>query len=250
MRRFLLCGGFLGREKSLEWLRRTVDKRPPEGLLIVGGILDTSAQFAPQSGPPQLAKAEAIFVERFFETLGKIGLFAAVIPGIGDLPLKDFLRMGMHAEVEFPGIHLVHATLVEAGDLAVCGLGGPLGDKGETATSRIFAEYHLRALWAADQSRKVLMLAEPPRGKLGGDGGSHLTEHFIDSYHPALCVVGGLTHQPGSDRVARTSIVSPGHIAEGSAVWLDWTQSAAERIEFLDVRDVPETIPVDIGAGD
>jgi Icc-related predicted phosphoesterase len=248
MRRFLVCGGFQGRDKSLDHLRRTVEKRPPDGILIPGGIVVS------RDAPWGLAREELLYLERFFETVGKLRVFAAVIPGPNDVPLQDFLRMAMHAEIEFPNVHVVHATLVQEGDVALCGVGGRLVETGPTdpgTVSRTMAEYHLRTLWSARQSRKILLLpAEPPRGKLGGKDGNQLCEHFIDSYGPSLCVVGGQNEGAGSERVAHTLIVCPGHLADGSAVWLDWTRSADDVVEILDVHDVSQTIPVDTGVGD
>jgi Icc-related predicted phosphoesterase len=249
MRRFLVCGGFQGRDKSLEHLRRTVEKRPPDGILVPGGILKPQS---PRTTPWGLTKEEGVYLERFFETLGKLNLFAAVIPGPDD-SLADFLRIGMHVEIEFPGIRVVHATLIEKRDVAFCGVGGCLAEKGPAdpaSVSRTMAEYHLRTLWAAEQPRKVLLLSVPPRGKLGGPDGSSLSEYLIDSYHPSLCVVGGHDEKPASDRVAHTLIVSPGQISEGHAVWVDWTRAAEDVVEAVDVHDIPQTIPVDTGAGD
>jgi Icc-related predicted phosphoesterase len=253
MRRFLACSGVLGRPKSLEWLRRAVEVRRPDGVLFAGGVLSGVRQHAAPATPWGLAREEALFIERFFEALGELGVFCAVIPGPGDTPLIDFLRMGMRAELESPGVHIVHATLVAEGDVAVCGMGGPVGGSNgaDDGNSRTLVEYHLRPLWAARQPQRVLLLASPPTGPLGGEAGSSLIADLIDSYHPSLCVVGGLNGRRGSRRMASTLVVNPGHLAEGWAVWLDRGRPGADAVEFVNLH-APEAagIVADLGVCD
>jgi hypothetical protein len=240
MRRFLICGGAYSRSKALEALRHLVQVRQPEGVLFAGGVVGGLRQYAVRGNTPWgLTREDALFIERFFETLGDLGVFAAVIPGPADTPLEEFLRMGMHAEVDFPGVHLVHATLVQKGDVAVCGIGGRIGNGAvvdRDSFPRTLAEYHLRPLLAARQPHRILLLSVPPTGPLGGDEGTPLIGDLIDSHHPSLCVVGGSDACRGCQRLARTLVVNPGSLAEGSAAWLDWGRPAAEAVEFLDVR--------------
>jgi Icc-related predicted phosphoesterase len=249
MRRFLICSGVHSRLNSLEWLRRAAEARHPEGILFAGGVLDKTRQFVPTPVTEWgLTPEDAQFIELFFETLGKLNVFSAIIPGRVDTPLVDFLRMGMHAEVEFPGVHLVHATLIERGDIAVAGMGGhmcegPVADL--VAYPRAMVEYHLRPLWTAKQPHRILMLASPPMGALGGKAGTKLVGDLIDSYHPSLCVVNGPNENYGIQRVARTLIINPGHMSEGRAAWLDWHRPAEDQVEFLNLRH-PEAL-ADVG---
>jgi Icc-related predicted phosphoesterase len=221
-------------------LRRAARLRQPEAILFAGGILGGVREYAARGATPWgLTHEDALFVERFFETLGELGSFAAVIPGPADTPLEEFLRIGMHAEVDFPGVHLVHATLVQKGDVAVCGVGGRIGTGGAAdadTPSRTLTEYYLRSLRAARQPHRILLLAAPPTGALGGTDGSSLMGELIDSHHPTLCVVGGQDERRGSQRVASTLVINPGHLAEGSAAWLDLGRPAQEAVEFLDLR--------------
>src|SRR5262249_55767766 len=152
MRRFLACSGIHSRAKGIDWLKRAVEIRRPHCILFAGGILDISRQYAAGPTPWGLTRADAVFMEKFFHAVGSLGVFSAIIPGPVDSPLPDFLRMGMHAEVEYPGLHLVHATLVEKGDLAICGLGeghAPEQFGDSELFTRTMAEYHLRPFAAS-----------------------------------------------------------------------------------------------------
>ncbi len=241
MHRLILCAGVNGSPAVLDRLSHVANACRPDGILFAGGVLGPGRRFAPRSttlwGMPT---EESLFVERFFETLGKMNIFSAIIPGTDDTPLEDFLRIGMHAEVEFAGVHLVHATLLEQADLAVCGLGGLVSGNGchePDYMPRVVAEYHLRTLWKAKQPRRVLLLATPPRGQLGGDEGSTFSGELIDSYHPSLCVTGGPSDRRGFKHVGETLVVNPGALIDGWAAWLNWERTPDRQVEFLDLRD-------------
>jgi Icc-related predicted phosphoesterase len=226
----------------LAWLRQAVESWRPEGILFAGGVLHPARRNAPRTATEWgMTSEDALFLERFLETLGLLGVFSVVIPGRVDTPLEHFLRLGMHAEMEFPSVHLAHATLVERDGIAVCGMGGCIHDwtVGEMDTdSRAVAEYHLRPLWTAKQPRTILMLANPLTGPLGGDEGSTVTDILIDSYHPSLCVVGGPSQRRGAQGFASTLVINPGHLADGWAAWLDWNRAADQQVEFLNLRDL------------
>jgi len=241
-RHLLLCGGLDGRPEALDWLRRAVAERRPDGVLFVGGIVSLDRQCAVKGTPWSLSRDDALLVGDFLKTLGQLGVFSAFIPGPVGVPLEEFLRLAMFAEDEFPLVHSAHATLVEHGDLAVTGLGGLLSEHPlcgiETAT-RTMAEYHLRPLRTVSRPRKVLLLAAPPMGALGGPRGSTLAGELIDSFHPELCVVAGDTVHRGVQRVAKTLIVNPGCLADGWVAWLDWNAPRDEQVEFVNLKLEP-----------
>jgi Icc-related predicted phosphoesterase len=231
----------------LEWLRQAVANRRPEGVLFAGAVLDSSREYKARITPWELTHDDAVFLVNFFETMGNLGVFTAVVPGSTDTPLEEFLRLGMNAEVEFPRLHLVHATLVEKGDVAVCGAGGRIceGRMIETdVCSRTLIEYHLRTFWAVKQPHKILLLATPPTGPLGGAEGSRLTSDLIDSYYPSLCVVAGPNECRGIQRIAHTLVVNPGHLAHGWAAWLDWNRSVEDQVKFFHLDGVESQAPV------
>jgi hypothetical protein len=234
---FLLCSGVHGQARGLDWLRRVVETRRPDGILFAGGVLPLERCYKPKVTLWGMTRADAEFVERFFRTLGDLGVFSAVIPGAGDTPLEEFLRLGMHAEVEFPAVHLAHATLAVRDGLAVTGLGGWVSEGSACELDccpRTLALYHLRALLGANQPHRVLLLARPPAGPLGGLDGSRLSAELIDSLHPSLCVVGGGSEGAAVCQVAHTLVVNPGFLADGRAAWLDWRRGAEQRVELLD----------------
>jgi len=242
-RRFLLFSGVHGKAESLAWLRCVVQERRPDALLFAGGVLPWARPYGNGTSPWSLTLKQGRFVEEFFATLGKLGVFSAVIPAPGGEPLEEFLRLGLQAELAFPNIHIVHATLVEEGGLGVCGLGGSLAEKellGIDSYSRPTAEYFLRSLWKTNQSRKVMLLPAPPPGRLGGLEGEALIGDLIDHFHPNLCVVAGSSARRGGERQGRVLVVNPGCLADGSAAWLDWSHGDRRQLEFLDLR--PETV--------
>jgi Icc-related predicted phosphoesterase len=246
MRRLLVCSGVRGSLRSLVGLQKAVKLRRPDGILFAGGVLDTTRHYELQASTEWgLAGDDARFIERFFEVLGGLQVFSAVIPGPFDTPLEDFLRMGMRAEIEFPTVHLVHGTLVEQGDSAFCGVGGCLCHEQRSdfdSCSRTMAEYHLRSLWNARQPQKVLLLPGPPTGPLGGAEGKTLVGELIDSFHPSLCVVAGSSERRGIQYFARSLVINPGQLADGWAAWLDRGLKLSEQVQFLNLHDLASNI--------
>jgi Icc-related predicted phosphoesterase len=237
MRRFLLCSGVYGQKNSIDRLRRLARERRPEGILFAGGILGLNREMAPRSTCSSgLTTEDERFAHEFFGVLGELAPFSAVIPGVNFVPEDDFFRLGMAAELEFPHVHMAHATLVEAHDLVVCGLGVAIAEQPlmrEDSYTRIKALYFLRALRTSEKPRKVLLLPDPPPGALGGPEGNIVIGEIIDGLRPNLCVVAGPTERRGLQRIASTLLVNPGYLADGSAAWLDWDRSADDQVEFL-----------------
>src|SRR5581483_6345233 len=153
MRRFVYAGHLDGHLEVLPKLQALVENRRPDGVLFAGGIVGDDS--------PSLANKLRIW-EAFFDGLGKLGVFTALIPGVSEAPLRDFLRLAKEAEVEYPNVHVAHAWLYEEGDTAVCGLGGELTETDEQTEdklryARTSAEYFLRALWRSELPHKVLL---------------------------------------------------------------------------------------------
>ncbi len=245
MRQWLICGGMDGSHKALELLEQAVQQRRPAGILFLGGILKPDEQRARGTGKKDLTPQEAEWYAEFFETMARIDVFTALVPAGHDVPVREFLRIGMGAEVQNPKLHLVHGALATNRDVAICGIGGELTewvDTGEHSVrvSRSVAEYLLRPLWAVEKPRKVLLLGAPPPGPMGGAGdGAAIAGELIDSYHPDLCAVGGRTEHRGVQQIAGTTVVNPGRLADGSAAWLDWLRPRPEQVELLDLRETP-----------
>jgi hypothetical protein len=182
-----------------------------------------------------------LFVEEFFESLGRLGAFSALIPSSAGGPLGEFLQLAMHAELEFPNVHLVHVTPVEVGNLMLIGVGGALAEHhllGGDSVSRPGAEYSIRPLWNSCKPRKVLLLPEPPPGPLSERDANPLVGDLIDSFHPHLCLVNGSSARRGTQRIGNTLVVNPGQLADGFAAWLNWTH--APQVELVNFRELRE----------
>jgi Icc-related predicted phosphoesterase len=246
---FLICGGMNGWEKSCDRLHHLVGQRRPDAILFAGGIIDPLHQAGTRAIPLRLTRDDVLFCKRFFELLGQLEVFTAVIPGPNDRPIEEILRIGMNAEFGFPNVHLVHARLIGEKDLVIGGIGGLLVEQATDLDhcSRTMAEYYLASLAAADPSRKIMLLPAAPPGVPGGTEGNQLAGDLIESYHPWLCVVGG-SQRSGTARIARTLIINPGWLAEGRAAWYDASLPAADAVEVLDLHAVD--VPVDTGVGD
>jgi hypothetical protein len=241
MRRFWLCAGTNGKKDSLDWLRQVVEARPPDGVLFAGGIANPSGEPGYRQSIWSLAREELLFVEEFFRSLGRLGVFSALIHSRAGGPLGEFLQLAMHAEVEFPSVHVAHVTPVEEGDLMVIGLGGAVAEHhliGIGSLSRPEAKYYLRPLWKSCRPRKVLLLPEPPPGPLSEKDANPLVGDLIHSFHPHLCVVGGSSDRRGIQQIGNTLVVNPGQLADGFAAWLDWTD--APHVELVNLRELRE----------
>jgi hypothetical protein len=229
MRRLLLTGHLDGKAEALTKLKTLVRERQPDGILFAGGFLARES-----ASHAEKRKMWTSCLDGF----GALGVFTAVIPGASEAPLREFLRPAKEAEITYPNLHIAHGTLFEEGDVAICGLGGDLAE-GEDCTedrlcyARATAEFFLRMLWQAEQPHKILLLSAALPGQLGGESGNRICGDFIDSYHPSLCLVAGTSERRGLQRIARTLVVNPGQLADGSAAWLDWNRHRDEQVELL-----------------
>ena len=232
MRRFVIAARLDGKFDALAKLETLVEERHPDGVLFAGGIVENSA----------LPGAEKLKTwERVLNRLGKLPVFTAVIPGAGEAPLQEFLRLATAAELVHPTLHIAHATLFEQGDVALCGLGGELTEVNDRTDERLCyarasAEFFLRSLGWAPQPHKVLLLSVAPPGPLGDEASNQICGDMIDNYHPSLCVVAGSTSRRGVQTIARTLVVNPGRLADNSMAWLDWTRDRGKQVEFPELQ--------------
>ena len=237
MRRLLLCSGVYGKRSGIEVLRRFAADRRPEAILFAGGVLSPERQMAPRASSPWgWTLEDERFLREFGAALGGLGVFSAVIPAASFVPLDEFYRGGMAVELEFPHVHVAHATLVEERDLAVCGLGTAIAEQSllrEDCCSRIRALYFLRPMRTSVKPRKVLLFPEPPPGVLGGPEGNVVIGEIIDGLRPSLCVVAGRTERRGVQWIASTLLVNPGALSDDSAALLDWDRTGDDQVEFL-----------------
>ncbi len=238
MRTFLACCGIDGSDRALAHLQELAQHRKPDAVLFAGGLFEPTAKQESLTAAAERRHRDTQLLERFFAALGDLKSVAAVIPGPHDAPLRAFLMAGMNARAQSQGAHLVHCTLVTARDIVISGIGGELTQAEDTGDlvircSRTTAEYFLQAFDAADESEKVLLLASPPKGNLGGNGGSEMVGEIIDGHHPKLCVVAGATDNAGVERVAHTTTVNPGRLNNGFAAWIDWTREVEDQVELI-----------------
>jgi Icc-related predicted phosphoesterase len=242
MKRFLICGGIQGRVENLESLLSVARERRPNGILFAGGVLDRKRTFEPTATTYWgHSRSDTQFLQNFFASLGKLGIFSAIIPGVIDAPLDKFLELGTNAEINYPRLHLVHASPIEEGDVAVIGLGVRITDY--TATdigyySQSLANYHLRSLQRTRHSRTVLLLSEPPESWRGDQENRRIMHTLLTTHHPKLCVVGRSGGGRSAERIADTLVINPGLLADGNTVWFDWDRAPDEQVKFLDLPNM------------
>jgi hypothetical protein len=239
MQRFLILSGINGDEGALLRLEMAIRERRPDGLLFAGGVLRDEGEDGVDFDPESYTEKGMQFVERFFGTLGSLGVFSAVIPGVADAPLEEFLRLGMTAELAFPKVHLAHVTPVEEGDLTVFGLGGCVTDYTATGVayySRTLAKYYLRPLCTAKKPRKVLLLSNLQDWKGETANERHVAGALTFTYRPTVCVIGDSGVTGRIERIAGTLLIHPGRFADGSAAWLDLGQAGDVQADLLDLR--------------
>lgn len=236
MKRLLLCSGVFGKKAAIERLCQLAKERRPDAVLFAGGILSQHRDMVPSSTSAWgMSSEDERFAFEFCGALGRLGVFCAMIPGPNFEPADQFCRLAMAAELEFPNVHSAHATLIESHDTAISGLGVAVAEEAlmrEDSYCRTKAQYFLRALRWSLKPRKILLLPEPPPGPLAGHAGNGVIGDLIDWLGPTLCVVSGSTELRGTQHIASTLIVNPGHLADGSAAWIDWDKNSEKQFEF------------------
>ncbi|HZZ82237.1 MAG TPA: hypothetical protein VFE62_27310 [Gemmataceae bacterium] len=235
---FLIIGGLNGHSEALRSLPGIVRDLTPDGLLFAGGIFPEDAtevvRFVCEC--EYYTEQGAVFMDRFFATLGSLGIFSAVIPGVFDAPLDEFLTRGMAAERRHPELHIVHVTPAQKGDVAIFGLGGCISDQTSTNTgyySRSLAQYYLRPLLTCKLPRKILLVSDPPESWQGELGDQRLADALIAAYHPEVCVAGRRSVKNPIERIGETLLVHPGDFSAGSAAWLDLDLPMDDRAKLL-----------------
>jgi Icc-related predicted phosphoesterase len=235
MKRFFVCAGLHGNDRVLDGLWQVLRERRPDGILFAGGIL--SRENSSSATPWVNSSDDTALVQHFLAALGELDFFTALIPGPCDVPLTDFLRLGMQAELDYPNLHIAHENVIALDNLAVCGIGGCLAaeDRAEPDSLNLLrADYFLRNLDRADHPRKIQLLSAAP-SSLGGGQHGRLINNLIHSHSADLCVTAGPTEHRGIQRLARTLIVNPGCLADGSAAWVDWRSHPGGHVEFLNL---------------
>ena len=237
MRRYLAMAGLDGKTDRLAEVSEVVEQRKPEAILFAGGLgckgcVDTSQ---PGFSPKQLD-----VYAQFLHWAGGQSMPVVVIPGPYDVPLGEFYQWSTNAETDHSHLRVVHATSWRIKDTVFGGIGGAICEHDHCEhprlqVSRAEAEYFLRNIVRDEAPLHVILLNQPPTGTLGGNSGNTIVSELIDSLHPRLAVTAGETSHRGHEQVARTTIVNPGRLSDGSLAYIDFSRPTEERVEVLDL---------------
>lgn len=235
MKRLLIGGRLDGQRTALQRLVDLTHFYDPDAILV-GGLWCGGHRTERKVSPEQTD-----FYRQLFQTLKKLNRPTMVLPGEHDVPMADFIRIVMMAEIENDQLHCVHATPhVEAG-IQFLGVGGDLNEVIDTwndrlRSSRAASEYYLRHLSCSRVPHSILLLTTPVAGPIGTPfhsdiaGDEYLASEIIHSCHPEVAVALGETDCRGMRRIAGTRVINPGRLSDGSAALLDLQQP--ERVEF------------------
>jgi Icc-related predicted phosphoesterase len=188
-----------------------------EGVDAIAAIGDLGA---PWSGPEIYREIVRLF--------GAVDVPLYWIPGRTDAPLEEFLPEAFNLEIAIPTLRAVHGLVAEGpGEVLFAGMGGDIIDDPDTITleesilryAGWHVEYRLKVLREFDDRQKVFLFTTPPAHKgIGGQGSAVLAE-LIKTYNPMVAVVRGET--PAEHQLAKTVVVSPGRVDEGTYAIID-----------------------------
>lgn len=242
MRTAVACCGINGSTASLSLLKELVADRRPDVVLFAGGVIDDDPEKDTLEDMAERRQFEFRLIEAFFSSISNFHCPTILIPGPHDAPLRHFVRIAMHTMLRSGSVHLVHCRARNIDGIPFFGVGGHVTSAEDfndpvVRVSRAMADYYMQAFLEDDRPNRTLLLADAPTGHLGGAAGSVHAAELVDSCHPALCIVGGATQHKGSERLARTIVVNPGQLSDGSAAWIDREVLLNEGIEFIDVNN-------------
>ncbi|QDV85150.1 hypothetical protein [Planctomycetes bacterium TBK1r] len=239
MKRLLIGGRLDGQPETLECLSEQYAYHHPDAVCI-GGLWAGSHSVDRKMSPRQKD-----FYRAFFTAAKSMRCPVFVLPGEHDVPLADFARLVMMAELDNPHVHCIHATPYESAGVHVVGVGGDLNEVIDTwndrlRSSRSAVEYYLRHLTRTPVDHTIVMLTTPPSGQLSmalrSDlaGDTKLASEVIHSVHPELAITFGETESRGVSRIASTCVVNPGRLSDGSVAVLDLSRPDAAN--FIDAK--------------
>jgi len=229
--------------KYMDRLGELVRDRNPDIVIFAGNTLPGEERFkewlnARREGrEPEYTEAdlrkdeeEAVKIyESFFDTLGKLNVLTAVIPGVMDSPGRLYYPTVMHHESIFPTVHSIHGGFILSPERSyvIAGYGGLLTENEEEdrmvlAFPRWRAEYDLKFLHQLEQDRVLIFNTIPGDGDgLDLEKGSEVVTTLIKMHHPKVVFCGGLPHVQKQEYVGDSLIVLPGGFNMGKYAFVD-----------------------------
>tara|TARA_R110002049_G_scaffold182485_2_gene350281 strand:+ start:2211 stop:2948 length:738 start_codon:yes stop_codon:yes gene_type:complete len=226
MKRLLIGGRLDGQLDALGYFINQGEHHQPDAV-CVGSLWAAS-----HSVDRKMSLRQMDFYREFFLAIKTTSCPVFVLPGEHDVPLADFARLIMMAEIDNPNLHCVHVTPYRSAGMHVVGVGGDLNEVIDTwndrlRCSRSAVEYYLRHLTRTSVDHTIVMLTTPPSGELSTAfnsdmaGDARLSSEVIHTLHPELAITLGETESRGVSRIASTCVLNPGRLSDGSAALLN-----------------------------
>lgn len=228
-----------GAYEGLEDFERVIRKESPDLLLFIGDILKfgpRALEFASareEKRVPDRDRAEVVAdvataaeeYRRFFEFLGGLDRFVAVIPGNLDAPRRQFMRAATEFEGEYNNLRVLHRLWAQVGDVAIAGFGGEISENvNEDYFMDIYPReavlYCFKEMGYVDAPHKLFMIHTPPVARFGAVEthklGSRIVNQVIERYGPELVLVAHDHKAKGQTNVGEAVVVNAGPFNEGN----------------------------------
>ncbi len=239
-----------GHADYLPRLPELVQEVRPDLIVFTGNALRAEARMAeweraraedrqPSRDAPGVRLEEeqdARIYELLFDTLGKLNVPVAVIPGVLDSPKGRYLRAVLHHESIFPTFHSVHGSFMMAPERSyiVAGFGGLVTEHDSEdyfmhVSPRWEVEYYLKFLNEMEQER-ILLFHTPPEGLDGrlDEKGSAIINELIKTYRPRFVFSGGSLEMQTKQLVGDSLVILPGGLDRGNYAVLDTRDRVVE----------------------
>ena len=81
----------------------------------------------------------------------------------------------------------------------------------------------------------MLLLSALPEGWQGELANTQMADALIETFQPAVCVLGRPGAKGRIERIDRTLLIHPGYLFDGCAAWLDWDRPGDDQAKLIEL---------------